>query len=51
MLENEFKMKCKSDPELICPVLYERFIDDGFGITKGNRKFVIYWIDKFNEFM
>ena len=49
MLENEFKMKCKTDPKLIWPVLFKRFIDDGFGITKGDRKDVIYWIEKFNE--
>ena len=44
MLENEFKMKCKTDPKLVWPVLFKRFIDDGFGITKCNRKDVIYWI-------
>ena len=27
----------------------KRFIDDSFGITKGDRKDVIYWIQKFNE--
>ena len=49
MLENELKAKCCSDPKLIWPVLFKRFIDDGFGITKGLRKDVIYWIEKFNE--
>jgi len=49
MLENELKMKCEADPKLIWPVLFKRFIDDGFGITKGDRKDVIYWIQKFNE--
>ena len=49
MLENEFKMKCKTDPKLIWRVLFKRFIDDGFGKTKGNREDVIYWIEKFNE--
>ena len=49
MLENELKIKCCSDPKLIWPVLFKRFIDDGFGITKGLRKDVIYWIEKFNE--
>jgi len=49
MLENEFKMKCKTDPKLIWLVLFKRFIDDGFGITKGNREDVIYWIEKFNK--
>ena len=33
MLENEFKMKCKTDPKLIWPV----------------REDLIYWIEKFNE--
>ena len=41
MLENELKMKCKTDPKLIWPVLFKRFIDDGFGITKGVRKDII----------
>jgi len=49
MLENELKMKCITDPKLIWPNLFKRFIDDGFGITKGNRDDVIYWIEKFNE--
>ena len=49
MLENELKQKCNSDPKLIWPVLFKRFIDDGFGITLGLREDVIYWIEKFNE--
>ena len=49
LLENELKLKCKLDPKLIWPVLFKRFIDDGFGITKGDQKDVIYWIEKFNE--
>ena len=49
MLENELSAKCINDPKLIWPVLFKRFIDDGFGITKGDRKDVIYWIQKFNE--
>ena len=49
MLENELKMKCKSDPKLIWPVLFKHFIDDGFCITTGVRKDIIYWIEKFNE--
>ena len=49
MLENELKAKCKTDPKLIWPILFKRFIDDGFGITKGDRKDVLYWILKFNE--
>jgi len=49
MLENELKKKCTSDPKLIWPVLFKRFIDDGFGITLGLRNDIIYWIEKFNE--
>ena len=49
LLENELKSKCESDPKLIWPIRFRRFIDDGFGITKGVRKDVIYWIEKFNE--
>ena len=49
LLGIELKMKCKTDPKLIGPVLCKRFVDDGFGITKGNRTDVIYWIGKFNE--
>ena len=49
MLENELKKKCNTDPKLIWPVLFKRFIDDGFGITKGVREDVIYWIDQFNK--
>ena len=48
MLENELKKKCCSDPKLIWPVLFKRFIDDGFGITKGLRENVEYWIEKSN---
>jgi len=49
MLEKELQQKCNSDPKLIWPVLFKRFIDDGFGITLGLRNDVIYWIEKFNE--
>ena len=49
MLENELKVKCKFDIKLVWPVLFNRFTDDGFGITKGVREDVIYWIQKFNE--
>ena len=49
LLENELKLKCESDPKIIWPILFKRFIDDGFGITKGVREEVIYWIEKFNE--
>ena len=49
MLENELKVKCETDSKLIWPLLFKRFIDDGFSITKGVREDVVYWIEKFNE--
>ena len=33
MLENELKVKCKTDPKLIWPVVFKLFIDDGFDIN------------------
>ena len=41
MLEIELKLKCETDPKLIWPVHFKRFIEDGFGITKGDQKDVI----------
>ena len=34
MLENELKVKCKTDPKLIWPILFKWFIDDGSEIEK-----------------
>ena len=34
MLENELQVKCKTDPKLIWPILFKRFIDDGYEIEK-----------------
>ena len=48
MLENELKIKCCSNPKLIWPVLFKRFIDDGFGITKANKNEFELWVDEFN---
>ena len=31
------------------PIIFQRFIDDGFGIMEGNKKDVKYWIDQFNS--
>ena len=30
------------------PILFQRFIDDGFGIMEGGKKDVVYWINQFN---
>ena len=40
--------KCKTVKKLIWLILFRRFIDDGFGITKGNRKDFEYWVSEFN---
>ena len=48
-LEMFLKEKCLINPNLIWPTFYVRFIDDGFGITKGSRKDVEYWIAEFNK--
>ena len=36
-LENLVREKCKTDQKFICPMLFETFIYDGFGIIKGNK--------------
>ena len=50
-LEKILKEKTKHDPKLIWPKVFKRYIDDGFGITKGSRKDVEYWISEFNNLM
>ena len=41
--------KNQTDPKLIWPKVFKRYIDDGFGITKGSRKDVEDWISEFNN--
>ena len=36
MLENELTVKCKTAPKLIWPILFKRFIDDGFCVKLTN---------------
>ena len=31
------------------PILFKRFIDDGFGVTKGSKKDFEYWVSEFNK--
>ena len=31
------------------PTVFQRFIDDGFGIMEGKKEDVKYWIDQFNS--
>ena len=49
MLQEELKKKCVHDKKLKWPTLFQRFIDDGFGIMEGKKKDVKYWINQFNS--
>ena len=42
-LENLLKEKCKTNKRIIWSLLFKIFIDDGFGITKTNKKEFEYW--------
>ena len=48
MLEEEWEITCKNK-NLKGPILFKRFIDDGFGIMNGNKKDVQMWIKEFNN--
>ena len=48
-LENILKEKSKGDPNMVWPIFFKRYIDDGFGITKGSKSNVEYWILEFNK--
>ena len=47
-LEQILFEKSKKDNKLIWPVVFKRFIDDGFGITKANKSEFEYWVSEFN---
>ena len=49
MLEHKLKEQTKNDPKMIWPSLWRRFIDDGFGVIKGHKKDVEYFVHKFNS--
>ena len=49
MLQDELKKKCIQDKKLKWPTIFQRFIDDGFGIMEGNKKDFKYLIDQFNS--
>ena len=49
ILEKILKDKSKNDPKMIYPIFYRRYIDDGFGITKGAKSDVEYCITAFNN--
>ena len=48
MLEEELVIVCKNK-NVKWPIMFKRFIDDGFGIMRGNKKDVESWIYKFNQ--
>ena len=48
MLEEELKTICKNK-NIKWPIMFKRFIDDGFGIIRGNKKDVRTWINEFNQ--
>ena len=47
-LENLLKEKSKTNKKIIWPILFKRFINDGFGITEANKDEFEYWIHEFN---
>ena len=47
-LENLLKEKSKTNTKIIWPLLYKRFVDDGFGITKANKNEFELWVNEFN---
>ena len=47
-LEKLLFQKSETDKKLIWPILFGRFIDDGFDITKGSRADFKYWVSEFN---
>jgi hypothetical protein len=48
-LEKKLKEQTKSDFNMIWPSLWKRYIDDGFGVIKGVKKDVDYFVSKFNS--
>ena len=47
-LENLLQVKSKTNKKIIWPVLFKRFINDGFGITEANKEEFEFWIQEFN---
>ena len=43
------RYKCVTDNKFVWPILFKRFIDDGFGVTKGSKKDFEYWVSEFNK--
>jgi hypothetical protein len=49
MLEVKLKEQTKNDPKMIWPSLWRRFIDDGFGVIKGLKTDVEYFVHQYNS--
>ena len=48
-LEKILKEKTKNDPMMVWPILFRRSINDDFGITKGSKTNIKYWVSEFNK--
>jgi len=48
MLEEELYITC-TRKNIIWPEMFKRFIDDGFGIIKSNKKQFSRWVEEFNN--
>ena len=46
-LENLLKEKCQTN-KIVWPLLFKRFIDDGFGITTASKTEFEKWVNEFN---
>ena len=47
-LEALLKEKRKTDIKLKWPILFKRFIDDGFGVMEGTKLDFEHWVSEFN---
>ena len=47
MLEEELYVICKNK-NITRPKMFKRFIDDGFGVIKSNKKEFLRWVNEFN---
>ena len=47
VLEEEMYIICKNK-NITWPKMFKRFIDDGFGVIKSNKKEFLLWVNEFN---
>ena len=48
MLEEELYIVCIRK-NIVWPEMFKRFIDDGFGVIKSNKKHFSMWVTEFNN--